>query len=191
MVAGHTGWHDVGMVHHGPDLKAVRYFLNIAGAGFDGQVTRKVNAWTGLGKGTKWSYWLCILQELFRYRHTRISLTVDGQTISQVALTLAIGVCRYNGGGMMQLPEAQYDDGLLDASIIGSMSKAAMVRHLPDVVDGSFTRLEAVNTMRGKTFHLASEPGIWVEADGEIIGPAPVEISVRSKAFRVLLPPEH
>lgn len=188
LAKGHEVLHDVGLVAYGESYAQQRYFLNIAGAGFDGDVTHRAASWNGWGKGSKWSYWISILSGLFGYRHSALHLEVDGLEHHNKALTLAVGIGRYNGGGMMQLPDAQYDDGLLDATLIGEMSKWAMVRNLPRMLDGSFVHLDAVHRWRGKAFVLNSNPPVWLEVDGEVLGKTPATITCIPRAVRVVVP---
>lgn len=188
LALGHEVLHDVGRVAYGEGFRQQRYFLNIAGAGFDGDVTHRAASWNGWGKGSKWSYWISILSGLFRYRHSQLRLEVDEVAHHHKALTLAIGIGRYNGGGMMQLPDAEYDDGLLDATLIGELSKAAMVRNLPRMLDGSFVQLDAVHRWRGKRFELSSDPPVWLEVDGEVLGKTPARIDCLARAIRVVVP---
>jgi len=41
-----------------------------------------------------------------------------------------VGIGKYNGGGMMQVPEAIPDDGLLDITIIRKMSKIKAIANV-------------------------------------------------------------
>ncbi|MFT7589512.1 MAG: YegS/Rv2252/BmrU family lipid kinase [Limisphaerales bacterium] len=188
---GDFRWHDVGRLHFRTakeDKAQLRYFINIAGGGFDGEVTRRVADWHGFFAGRKLAYWITILRTLFVYNRTETKIEVDDMPFKGSMLSLAVGVCRYNGGGMMQLPEADFSDGLLDVSIIGKMSTLEMVYRLPAMLDGSFTKLSAVKTARGKKITLYSDPNIWVEVDGEIICKSPVEIDCIKRAFKVIVP---
>jgi YegS/Rv2252/BmrU family lipid kinase len=188
LASGREVLHDVGRIAYGEAYAQSRYFINIAGAGFDGDVTYRAASWSGWGKGSKWSYWISILSGLFRYRHSQVALEVDGKLYRHKTLTLAIGIGRFNGGGMMQLPQAAYDDGLLDATLIGEMSKSAMVRNLPRMLDGSFVQLDAVHQWRGKQFTLQSDPPVWLEVDGELLGHTPARIECLARAVRVVVP---
>lgn len=163
-----------------------RYFINIAGLGFEGQVAKNLYEKEGWLKGTKLQYQLAILQSLFVYKHTRLTLTIDGETQSQSGLSIAAGICKYNGGGLKQLPDAIIDDGLLDMTVIGSMTKLQMVLNLPKLQNGSHVKLKSVNTFRGKEININSEPPIYLDADGEFLGTTPVTISLIPKAIQVL-----
>lgn len=188
LARGKTAHHDVGQIWYGKPEEKLRYFINIAGAGFDGEVTRRVQGWKGWLAGRKLSYWLTILRTLFDYRHTEITLTVDGQQHRVQGLTLAVGICRFNGGGMMQLPQAQFDDGLLDTTLIGRMGTWEMVWRLPLMLDGSFVRLHSVQQFRGTEILLDSDPPIWLEADGEVLGRTPARITCLPAGIRVAVP---
>ncbi|HRG84206.1 MAG TPA: diacylglycerol kinase family lipid kinase [Chitinophagales bacterium] len=185
--SGNTFLQDVGLVtFQKENATRTRYFINIAGLGFEGQVAKKLYEKDGLLKGTKLQYQLAILQSLFVYKHTRLTLTVDGVTQSQTGLSIAAGICKYNGGGLKQLPNAIIDDGLLDMTVIGSMTKLQMVMNLPKLRNGSHVKLKSVNTFRGKTITINSEPPIYLDADGEFLGTTPVTISLIPKAIQVL-----
>ncbi|MBI1192103.1 MAG: YegS/Rv2252/BmrU family lipid kinase [Bacteroidetes bacterium] len=188
LARGNSCLHDVGQVWYGAPEQKLRYFLNITGAGFDGEVTRRVQGWKGFLAGRKLSYWVTILRTLFDYQHTQVVVQLEGQEHRFTALSLAVGICRYNGGGMMQLPEAAYDDGLLDVTVVGKMSTLEMVYRLPMMLDGSFTRLASVHTFRAAELHLDSEPGIWLEADGEVLGRTPARVTCLRQAIRVVVP---
>ncbi len=188
LARGNTRLHDVGQVWYGAPEQKLRYFLNITGAGFDGEVTRRVQGWKGWLAGRKLSYWVTIVRTLFDYKHTQVAIQLEGKEHQITALSLAVGICRYNGGGMMQLPEAAFDDGLLDVTVVGKMSTLEMVFRLPLMLDGSFTRLSSVHTFRTKELRIRSEPGIWLEADGEVLGCTPARVTCLQEAIWVVVP---
>jgi len=43
---------------------------------------------------------------------------------------MSVGLCSYNGGGMMQLPFAKSDDGLFDVTIIRKVSRIKVLRNI-------------------------------------------------------------
>lgn len=178
---------DVGEVwYQKSNQTAKRYFVNITGLGFEGHVAKKLFENNGFLKGTKLQYQIAILKALFVYKHTSLTLTVDDVTTTQTGLSIAAGICKFNGGGLKQLPSAIYDDGLLDMTVIGSMTKLQMVFNLPKLQSGSHVKLNSVNTYRGKTIKIDSDPPIYVDADGEFIGTTPITISLLPKAIQVL-----
>lgn len=182
-----TFLHDVGLLSFINDgKKNKRYFLNIAGLGFDGMVVKKLNEGKSIFKGTKIQYWLAILRSLLFYQLKNITFLIDDVEKTSKTLTAAIGNCQYNGAGMKQLPNAIMDDGLLDITIIGDMPKWKMILNLPKLSNGTFIKLKEVKTYRAKKIVVTSKDLIFVEVDGEFVGETPAEISVIHRGIQVL-----
>ncbi len=182
-----TFLHDAGVVTYknGNEI-AQRYFINIAGLGFEGHVAKNIYESKGWLKGTKLQYQISILKALFIYKHTSLTITVDGTNTKQSALSVAAGICKFNGGGLKQLPNAIFDDGLLDMTVIGSMRKWQMVVNLPKLQNGSHVKVKSVSTFRGKNISIDSELPIYIDVDGEFIGTTPVTIAILPKSINVL-----
>ncbi|RPJ66138.1 MAG: diacylglycerol kinase family lipid kinase, partial [Alphaproteobacteria bacterium] len=104
---------DAGIVYyyHGTEREA-RYFINIAGLGFDAVVVKRTNIQKDKGHKGKAIYFLNLLRSLLFYRHTVTSVDIDGHKIQDDIFTISIGIGRFSGGGMMQKPNAIPDEGL-------------------------------------------------------------------------------
>ncbi|HAE34154.1 MAG: diacylglycerol kinase family lipid kinase [Chitinophagales bacterium] len=179
--------YDAGKLVYTKDGKThERYFLNITGLGFDGAVTRNLESGAGWLHNTRFRYWGALLQMLFKYRHTEVTYEIDGESFTYPTLSVAAGIGKYNGGGMKQLPFADYNDGKLDLSIITNMSKLKMIISLPKLQSGSFVRMKQVRTFQAKSIHMHSDMPLYVEADGEFLGEAPVHIGIIPDALRIL-----
>ena len=142
-----------------------RYFINMAGLGYDGLVAKKTNEQKDQGKGGPMSYMLNLLSSLFSYKLMDASISLDNENIETRLFSLSVGICKYNGGGMMQAPDARPDDGLLDLTVIKKLSKLAVLRNVPKLFDGSFTHLPMVFTGQGKKVDIKAD-GLLIEADG-------------------------
>lgn len=182
-----TMMHDVGMVYyHNKGSEHLRYFINMAGLGFEGAVAKKIYERTDKWQGGKLQYQLAIMQTLFSYKHTQLQVSVDGNTAHMQALSAAIGSGKYNGGGMMQLPSAIPNDGSLDMTIITTMSKFKMVVSLPKLRSGAHIGMREVQTFRGKEINITSNPPVHMDADGEFIGQTPLRFRIASQQIQVL-----
>ncbi len=92
---------------------------NVAGMGFDAMVVKKYAHLKKKGHSNKWLYTWCMIRSFFSYKSTGVKVWIDDRLVyNNLLMSIAIGVCKYNGGGMQQLPEAVADDGLLDVSLI-------------------------------------------------------------------------
>lgn len=185
--ASQTFAHDVGVLEYaGTNGRTKRYFINIAGLGFDGYVAYKLSRSSSFFSGSKIQYWIGLMQSLFTYKHTRVNFTVDDESVTMQTLSVAAGICKYNGGGMQQLPHADFNDGLLDMTVISNMHKLKMILSLPKLASGSFIRMQSVKTFRGKQITIESDKTIHVETDGEYLGTTPVQIHIIPSAIRVV-----
>lgn len=183
---------DIGFVtYHDAEGKHDRYFANVSGMGYDALVARKTNRMKDSGHGGSMSYLINIFTGLFQYKYTPFKVVVDDEEVfSGRVLSMNIGICKYNGGGLMQLPNAIPDDGLLDVTIIKATARLNIFKHITKLYDGSFIKLRFVSTYRGTTCRILSNPpgSAYLEADGESLGHSPLEFSVIPKALTFIIP---
>ena len=83
-------------------------------------------------------------------------------------MSIAIGVCKYNGGGMQQLPEAVADDGLLDVSLIRPVLFWHILFRFRYLFNGGIYRIRHILQERGSRIRIESSPEISVEVDGGV-----------------------
>ena len=142
---------DVGVVKYNDDEGThVRYFINVSGMGYDALVALKTNRMKDRGKGGTFSYLYNIFTGLFQYKNTYFDIEVDGKHVfGGKVLSMNLGICRYNGGGLMQVPDAIPDDGLLDVTVIKGISKFRIVTNVAKLYDGSFIKLRFVIQQSG------------------------------------------
>lgn len=168
-----------------------RYFVNVAGMGFDAMVAQKTNRQKDKGKGGPLSYFYNIFTSLFSYKYKPYEVTIDEKKISGRVFSMNVGICKYNGGGMMQVPFAVPDDGLLDLTVINKVGKMTIIRHVKDLYDGSFVKLPQVETFRGKNIVINSRTRIFMEADGESLGHSPFKFEIVPKSLKVIVGKEN
>ena len=189
---GHLFGHDIGKAKYRFDHEdANRYFINIAGMGFDAMVAKKVNVMKEKGYRGLFVYMYSLLSSLIRFKPTRLIIYSDGEMIYSDSTFLAsIGICRYNGGGMMLLPDAVPNDGLFDLTIIRKVSRLKVMANIKNVFDGSFVKIKEVERFQGKSFTVISEPphALNLETDGESLGNAPLDFEVIPRAINMIVP---
>lgn len=188
---GHTFLQDVGMVkyRYASDEQR-RYFANIAGMGYDALVAKKTNNLKQKGKGGVITYLVSLLSGLFQYKNTEISIEADGKHVySGQVFSLSIGICKYNGGGMMQLPNAIPDDGLFDVTLIEKTTKMRVIRNIKNLYDGSFINMKEVKTFTGKKFSINAYPPdkLNLETDGESLGHSPLDFEMIPRSICLLV----
>lgn len=178
--------HDIGVAENGHDKK--RYFINIAGLGYDGFVTEKISKMKQSGSGGKLFYLLWITWYLFQYKNTKISFKIDGKEFPEEEIfTLSVCNCRYNGDGMMQAPSALPDDGLLNITVMKKIHPFKSIISLPKMKNGTFVNMKEAALYTGKTVEVNSSPQVIAETDGELIGETPLRFSIIHNALNVII----
>lgn len=178
---------DVGLLtYHNGSEKLNRYFINIAGLGFESVVVTKTNRQKDKGHGGKLIYFYNLLTSLMAYRNTPLHIIIDGETKRSEAFSVNVGNGRYCGGGMMQTPNALPDDGLLDLTIINNMGRFEIIRNLKILYDGTILSHPKIDGYKCKNIKIFSDSEIYAEADGESLGHTPLEFNIIPLSLRIV-----
>ena len=164
-----------------------RWFLGVLAAGLDAVINERANGWRWPRGRAR--YVLATLRELplFRPRHYR--LTLDQTSLQNRFVLVTVANCASYGGGMRVCPEASPDDGQLDVLTVDPLSRLRLLRLFPRLFAGTHVREPAVHIQRASKIRIDA-PGLVAYADGERVGPLPVECEVVVGAIWVLAP-EH
>lgn len=189
IVEGHSFLQDVGVIsYYKSHVKQTRYMANVAGIGFDAFVNRKYNKLKEEGKTSKWLYLWSALKAVFRYSSTGVRIWIDDEmVVNDLVYSATVGIGKYNGGGMIQVPEAIADDGLFDVTIIRKLGKLGVIRRFRSLYNGQIYNIKRVSFARGRRIRIESSPEIRVEVDGEALGFSPFEFEMIDKAVRVVV----
>ena len=186
---GRSFLQDVGTVTYTEShYTQTRYMANVAGLGFDAYVISTFNHLKMKGYKGGWMYLYSILKSYFRYKSSGARIWVDDKVVfNDLMFSLAIGICKYNGGGVQQLPNALADDGLLDLTIIRPVHWWHIVFRLKKLFNGDIYQIGHVIHAQGRKVKIEAAPLIQLETDGELMGGTPVEVNIRQRAIRVVV----
>ncbi|MBF6164721.1 YegS/Rv2252/BmrU family lipid kinase [Streptomyces gardneri] len=173
------------------------WFATVIGTGFDARVTLRANEmrWP---KG-RLRYTVAALAEIsgrftVPYRVELEGAVIDGLTnpgkgalLETEAVMVAVGNTRTYGGGMLICPDAIMDDGLLDLTVVGALSRVEMLRLLPALSAGKRRDHPEVKQFRAAAVTLTAA-GAPATADGEPAGTLPITIRAVPGALTVLVP---
>ena len=165
-----------------------RYYANVAGAGFDSEANAYANRMRWF-KGTT-RYVIATLALLPRFKAARFQVTVDGEHHEVPGMLIAVGNGRSYGGGMKVCPDAKVDDGLLDVTVVGDVSKIDFIKTFPKVFTGRHVAHPKVRRLQGKEITIAAERTLQVFADGEHAGTLPATFTVVPSALGIVTPAE-
>jgi len=178
---------DAGYIRFPENESNNRYFINIAGFGFDAVVLKDVLKGKEKGKSGTLIYLTKLLTNLIRSSYYTVDYECDNEKKQAIVFNMTTGICRYNGNGMLQLPFSDPFDGLLDVSIVRKIKKIKVLANVNRLFDGSYVLLKEVELIKCKSIKINSEKALAVEADGEFLGYAPVEISVIPKSLKLIV----
>jgi YegS/Rv2252/BmrU family lipid kinase len=186
--AGKTNIQDVGVVKYYYNTETrTNYFVNVAGMGFDAFVVMNTAKKKGKKPRSKFSYLYSLFRSLMSYSCLKAKVSVNGKEIFHNDLfSFNVGIGRYSGGGMMQVPEAISDDGLLDVTLFRKMSKVKIIANVKRLYDGSFKTLPEVSLYKGVEIQIQSDKRILLECDGEVLGHSPAYFTIIPTGFRFI-----
>jgi YegS/Rv2252/BmrU family lipid kinase len=162
-----------------------RYFANIAGLGFDGEVADRVNR-SGKSSGAL-AYQTTLLRSLAAYQNKHVALTIDGRRQEGVYNSVIACNARYFGGGMFIAPNARWDDGLFDVILLGDFGKIETVMNLPRLYRGTHLTHKKVTELRARQLSVQAQERMFLQAEGELVGEAPVTFSILPQALKILM----
>jgi len=162
-----------------------RWFGGVLGSGFDSMVNERANRMSWPHGRARYN--VAIVAELRTFKPIPYTLELDGDPWETAAMLVAIGNGPSYGGGMRVCPGASLDDGMLDITVLGPISKPEFLRVFPTVYKGTHVTHPAVTVRRASLVHLHAE-GVTAYADGERVSVLPLTIEAVPRALRVLAP---
>jgi diacylglycerol kinase family enzyme len=201
IAAGCTGLQDVVRVEvldpsdYASAPLSVSYMANVGGVGLDARVCEIVNRKKEQGRRGKKLYVSALLYCIKHRVPIRAKVVCDGKEVfAGRYLSIAFGVGRYSGGGMRQTPLAELGDGLLDVTVIPDIPIWTIAKEVPRLFTGTFHKVDVLTMAKCREVLVLpdgeadAEPA---EVDGEVVGRAPVRMTVLDEQIRVVMPDLH
>ena len=169
-----------------------RFFINVATGGLGAEIS-DANDEALKKRWGKLSYLRASLEVARDFDVRDLSLYLDGEERQVKAVNIAVGNCRYTGGGWPATPKANPEDGLLDVVVIEALGVADLLELAPAALSESdYLDSDGVLFVRAKEIRVETQPpGLEFTADGEIIGNEPARFSILPQALNVLVGPEY
>ncbi|HKK63035.1 MAG TPA: diacylglycerol kinase family protein [Bacteroidales bacterium] len=178
---------DAGMVTYTRNNKNwQRYFINIAGMGFGAKVVERSNKLKSKGKSSPGLYLATLFTSLLSYRSIKAHIEIDGEKYKRKLFSMNVGIGKYNGGGMMQVPHAIADDGLYSITLIKRMGKLRVIANIKKLYNGKITTHRKVESYTGKSINIYSPGMLHIETDGETLGHSPMEFQIIPRSLKVI-----
>jgi YegS/Rv2252/BmrU family lipid kinase len=188
IAAGRTMLHDVGLLEFTPDASGRprrHWFMNVAGAGFDSHVIERLPSQVD----SRIAYLRGALKELANYELPHFRLTADADSLDERLLLTFVANGQYCGNRMHVAPRARLDDGLLDVVAIREVGLLKALVKLAKLYRGTLSGDRLVWETQTARLRIETREPAAVQADGQVVGSTPVDISVVPSALRAVIGP--
>ncbi|NJN17024.1 MAG: diacylglycerol kinase family lipid kinase [Oscillochloris sp.] len=165
-----------------------RYFLLMAGIGFDAAITAGIKRDEKRRLGAL-AYVLRGLELALRVRGARTRLILDGRPIKARVLMVVIGNTQLYGGLVKITHRASIDDGLLDVCVIRGDNFFSALRHTIAILGQRRSHDPEIAYYRARRIEVIARPRLPIQVDGDAISTTPMTFSVAPGALLALLPP--
>ncbi len=163
-----------------------RYFINVAGVGFDGELVKRMGNKKFIWP--KFSYLLAALRAISGYQAGSFALAGSNAKVMALAqrpgFLLALANNQYFGAGMHIAPHAKVDDGTLAYCFIEKCSWLSRFKILNRVGKGAHASHPKVHCGQLHAVQIKT-PNLPVQADGEYIGDTPMIVRTIPAAIQL------
>jgi diacylglycerol kinase (ATP) len=176
---------DLGVVHG-------RRFAVAAGVGIDAAMVQETPRWMKRRLGVL-AYTLMATRAAMRAVLRRQFFQVRVETGGEVIERRAAAVMFANFGAVLEDrisfgPDIVVDDGILDCCIFSPSDLGDAMRIMWRVTRRDFRPDPAILYKKGTHFRVTTDPVMVLQADGELLGPTPAEVTVEPLAAHLLVP---
>jgi YegS/Rv2252/BmrU family lipid kinase len=163
-----------------------RHFVLMAGAGLDALIVYNIDAQLKASLG-KVAYWAAGFSRLGKPM-PEFNVQIDGEEL-QCSFALVSRVRNY-GGDLWIARNASLLSSKFEVVLFQGSHSLPYMRYLFGVITGRLGKMRGVRLFRTESLQLrcATDPGIYVQIDGEFAGRLPVRLSMVQDALTLLIP---
>lgn len=166
-------------------LPKTAYFLNVAGMAYDAEVVRRSEK---ARFKHRLIYPLQTLAYLRGFTAPTVRIDYDGGSFTGPVHTVNFGIGRYSGGGMRLVPHADPTLETLALTFAHRLPIWKIILESWRFYAGSIDRVKEVTTAHVRSVTVTPVAGeAELEADGEWLGLAPVDVSLLPDRLRVVV----
>ena len=169
--------------------QAVRYFITVAGIGFDAHVVYKLSPKMKMSWGVT-GYIVEALRQAFRYPFQGFSCRMDGGP-ERTATFAAVQRARNYGGWLHLTPDARFFDDRFSLCLFKSPNHARYFLYAALVLARQHFQLGDVELVETRKLDCAAQLAgetIRFELDGELVGTLPATFEIVPDALTLLVP---
>ena len=159
-------------------------FVNVAGVGFDGHITKLFNQTKLRGL---WSYARLVISEFFKFKEFEYLLIANGKTINGRAFIIALANSSQYGNNFNIAPNAKSNDGLVNVMIFKKPSIFVAPYVIWQIFRGKSISTKYCTEVVSNSFVL-QHPNQPIHLDGEAtrFNTAELDIQVKPSSLQVI-----
>ena len=158
-----------------------RYFILMAGIGFDGEAVYGINETFKKISG-KGAYLYSGIKTLLRFDPDNLAVTVDGKTYT--AFSVIVGNASKYGGNFKVTPDARLTEPTFDVCLFKGKKRVDTFRYILGIVTGSHLKFADIAYLPARKIEIKGSAHIQI--DGDYFGMTPAEISIVPNALRLV-----
>jgi diacylglycerol kinase (ATP) len=158
-----------------------RYFLLMAGIGFDGEAVFRINETLKKMSG-KGAYILSGFKTLSVFSPRELILDMDGRIYT--GYSAIIGKAAKYGGNLKITPDARLTDPFFYVCLLKGKGRLDILRYVSGIIMGKHLRFKDVEYVKAKNIDIKGEAHIQI--DGEYFGRSPAKIEVVPDIVRMI-----
>ena len=180
--------HGQGTGGQGTGGPSPRYFVLMAGIGFDAKVIEETSLQMKFVL-RDFAYALTSLQNAIVHQGTQVTLTFpDGTTHSEMAWLLMAGNAASYAWAIKFTGRAQLDDGKLDLCVFPFENKFTSLQQVTQLLVGQHVERGNARYFQTESVIVESSPPIPIQLDGDEWGTTPAKLSMMPSVLDVLVP---
>ena len=160
-----------------------RYFLLMAGIGFDGEtifgISERVKKLTGKG-----AYIISGLKTVLRYNPPLLTIKAPDRTVAGYVAIIS-KASRY-GGAFRVAPDADLEDPFFYVFVTRKKGRLDLIRYVSGIVTGGHLKYSDISYFRAE--ELSVEGHAHIQIDGDYGGVTPATLSIARDALKLVRP---
>ncbi len=163
------------------DAPRFRYFVLMAGIGYDGETIFGINESLKKFSG-KGAYIFSGLKTLFRFKPNELILNVDGKIYS--GYSAIIGKASKYGGNFTITPDAKLTDPTLSICLFKGEKRSDILRYVFGITTGSHLKFKDIEYLKAERIEISGNAHIQI--DGDYFGTTPAKVEVAPNMLRLI-----
>jgi len=160
-----------------------RYFINIADVGIGGVIAQELAESKKLF-GSTITYQYFIIKNMLMYKLQPLKVVGDDFVYEGKIMNFCAANAKFFGSGLGVAPDADINDGILNAVAIGEVDLVDYLKNFPNLKNSKPLSHPSVKYYTSKTLYFDSDsPEMPIDMDGEFVGYLPMKITIKPQAI--------